>query len=279
MSEFNLSPARQKFLQIARLPDRQLDPMQLFEAALAIAWEEYPRIDLEHYRQQLAHMSDELRSRLAGVTYPMKMINIINQYLCQELGFKGNEDDYYNPRNSFITDVIDRRKGIPITLSLIYMAIGNLIDFPIEGISLPGHFIVRPQRQDLDVFLDPFNCGEVMFPEDCAAKLQQVYGRAISLRSEYLEPIGTRRILERILMNLKLIYLRRNEPAKALAAIEKILMLLPDSPMQLRDRGLLYYQMERYIEAKIDLESYLAHAPNAPDAGIVSRLIAEMPSA
>ncbi|AFY69413.1 hypothetical protein Pse7367_1116 [Thalassoporum mexicanum PCC 7367] len=278
MSEFNLSPARQKFLQIARLPDRQLEFNHLLEATLAIAWEEYPRIDLEHYRQQLVQMSAELEPRLAGVTYPLKIIKIINQYLCQEQGFKGNQQDYYDPRNSFITDVIDRRKGIPITLSLVYMAIGEQVGFPLEGVSLPGHFIIRPQRDDVAVFLDPFNCGEIMFPEDCAAKLEEVYGQAIALRSEYLEPVGIRRILERILMNLKLIYLRRNEPAKALAAIEKILMLLPDAPVQLRDRGLLYYQMERYIEAKIDLETYLAHAPDAPDAGIVSRLIAEMPT-
>ena len=276
MSTLSLSPARQKFWHISRLPEAEMNTEHLVEAALAIAWEEQPRIDLGHYRDQLDRMGTELKLRIQDMIYPLKVIKEINQYLFVEQKFRGNENDYYNPRNSFITDVIDRRTGIPITLSVVYMAVGARIGFPLEGVSLPGHFIIRPQRQDVSVFIDPFAGGEILFEEDCAIRLAQVYGQNIKLEAEYLQPVGTRRILERMLMNLKQIYLRQSEFDKALAAVERVLMLYPDHPIQLRDRGLLCYQLERYTEALFDLETYLDKTPEAEDSKLISKLIMEI---
>jgi regulator of sirC expression with transglutaminase-like and TPR domain len=206
----------------------------------------------------------------------MKMVQEINQYLFVEQNFSGNDHDYYDPRNSFITDVLDRRLGIPLSLSIIYMVLGDRLGFAIEGISFPGHFIVRPQHPDLEIFIDPYNKGEILFPEDCANKLTQLYGREVPLQGEYLQPVGIRRILDRLLTNLKLIYLRRHEPVKALAAIERSLMLNPDVPTQWRDRGLICYQLDRYTEARIDLESYLRHSPYAEDSQIIIQLLNEL---
>ena len=271
-----LSPARQKFWQIAHTPDLQMSIEHLLEGALAIAWEEYPRMDLGHYRAMCDRMVADLQSRLAKIHYPLKVIQEINQYLFVEQGFAGNDHDYYDPRNSFIKDLLDRRLGIPLTLSLVYMVISDRLGFPMDGISFPGHFIIRPQHPDLEIFIDPYNKGEILFPEDCAAKLKQLYGYDIPLQPEYLEPVSIRRILERLLNNLKMIYLRRREPAKALAAIERSLMLNPDVPTQWRDRGLICYQLDRHTEARIDLENYLQEVPYAEDGRIILQLIAEM---
>jgi regulator of sirC expression with transglutaminase-like and TPR domain len=271
-----LSPARQKFWQIAHTPDLQMTIDHLLEGALAIAGEEYPRMDLGHYREMCDRMVADLRSRVAKINYPLKVIQEINQYLFVEQGFSGNDRDYYDPRNSFINDLLDRRLGIPLTLSLVYMLIGDRLGFPMDGISFPGHFIIRPQHRDLEIFIDPYNKGEILFPEDCAAKLKQLYGYEMPLQPEYLEPVSIRRILERLLNNLKMIYLRRREPVKALAAIERSLMLNPDVPTQWRDRGLICYQLDRHTEARIDLENYLQEVPYAEDGRIILQLISEM---
>lgn len=272
----SLSPARQKFWQIAHTPDHEMSIDHLLEGALAIAWEEYPKMDLGHYREILDLMVDDLRPRLADLRYPLKIVQEINQYLFVEQNFSGNDSDYYNPRNSFINDVLDRRLGIPLSLSIIYMILGDRLGFPIEGISFPAHFIIRPQRPDLELFIDPYNKGEILFAEDCANKLAQLYGQRIPLQQEYLQAVSIRRILDRLLNNLKLIYLRNQEPSKALAAIERSLMLNPNVPTQWRDRGLICYQLDRYTEARIDLESYLQQIPYAEDSQIIMRLLQEM---
>jgi regulator of sirC expression with transglutaminase-like and TPR domain len=271
-----LSPARQKFWQIAHTPDQDMSIDHLLEGALAIAWEEYPRMDLGYYREIFDRMVDDLQPRIAKMHYPLKVVQEINQYLFAEQGFRGNDGDYYDPRNSFITDVLERRLGIPLSLSLVYMVICDRLGFPMDGISFPAHFIIRPRHPDLEIFIDPYNKGEILFPEDCAAKLTQLYGYEIPLQPEYLEPVSIRRILDRLLTNLKLIYLRRREPDKALAAIERSLMLNPDVPTQWRDRGLICYQLDRFTEARIDLENYLQSVPYAEDGRVILQLIEEI---
>ncbi|WP_434688558.1 SirB1 family protein [Pseudanabaena minima] len=271
-----LSPARQKFWQIAHTPDPDMSIDHLLEGALAITWEEYPRMDLEHYREIFDRMVADLQPRIAQIHYPLKVVQEINQYLFAKQGFRGNDSDYYDPRNSFITDVLERRLGIPLSLSLVYMVISDRLGFPMDGISFPAHFIIRPRHPDLEIFIDPYNKGEILFPEDCAAKLTQLYGYEIPLQPEYLEPVSIRRILDRLLTNLKLIYLRRREPDKALAAIERSLMLNPDVPTQWRDRGLICYQLDRFTEARIDLENYLQQVPYAEDSRVILKLIEEI---
>ncbi len=271
-----MQPARQKFLQIAALPDERWETVHLWEGALAIAWEEYPALDLSMARQQVDTMAEVLQGRLANHPYPLRRVREIGNYLFQELGFRGNEADYYNPRNSFITDVLRDRLGIPITLSLLYLVLGERVGLPFAGIGLPGHFIVKPCHPDLAIFVDPFYGGEILFAEDCGDRLREIYREGVTLRPEYLQPVSGRRILERMLGNLKAIYLQRQEARKALAATERLLALNQASVQQWRDCGLLHYQLADRAQAKYYLQQYLTLAPAAPDREIVSTLVQEL---
>ena len=266
----DFSLGRQNFFQEINQPDEQID---LGKAALYLAQQEYPELNAAQYLNALDTMADEVRERLSESRYPMRMIQSINQFLFDDLGFEGNKSDYYDPRNSFLNHVIERRTGIPITLSLIYLEIAQRLDFPMVAIGMPGHFLIRPDFENAGIFVDAFNRGEVLFEQDCEERLSQIYQQPVKLESRFLEPIGHRQFLARMLTNLKYIYLNRQQFSKALAAIESILLLFPDAPRELRDRGLLYYQLGEWQKASQDLEIYLAILPNAEDADLIYQLL------
>jgi regulator of sirC expression with transglutaminase-like and TPR domain len=265
--------ARQFFYQEIRQLESEIC---LERAALFIAQEEYPTLDIDAYLNALETMALEVRERLPIEPYPLRTIQTINRYLYEDLGFHGNTTDYYDPRNSFLNEVIDRRAGIPITLSLIYLAIAQRLDFPMVGVGMPGHFLIRPAVDEMEIFVDPFHQGEILFPQDCEARLSQIYQRPVTLQPQYLETITPRLFLARMLTNLKLIYLNHGQFAKALAAVERILLLIPSVPTELRDRGFLYFRLNRLVEARQDLEDYLTLAPTAEDAAIVQQLLEQV---
>ncbi|MEN9203000.1 MAG: tetratricopeptide repeat protein [Thermostichus sp. DG_1_6_bins_120] len=248
-------PARERFIA-----EIQADPIDLGRASLWIAQEAYPDLDVEEYWAALDEMAAEVRERLPPERYPLRILKILNHYLFEDLGFRGNREDYYDPRNSFLNEVIDRRLGIPITLSLLYLELARRLDFPMAGVGMPGHFLVRPLFEGSEIWVDPFHKGEILFPEDCQERLTQIYGPGIRLQEQYLAPTSSRMILVRLLNNLKHIYLRRGELEPALAAVERILLLIPEDLGQLRDRGLLYYQLGHWPQAQQDLKYYLAQA-------------------
>ncbi|MEJ1933349.1 SirB1 family protein [Nostoc sp. NIES-2111] len=269
----NFSSARQYFYQEIQQSEEDID---LARAALYIAKEEYPRLDTEEYLNALNTMAMEVEERLPSSRYPLRVIQGINQYLYDDLGFAGNQQDYYDPRNSFLNDVIERRVGIPITLALVYLEIAKRIDFPMEGVGLPGHFLIRPAISDMEIFVDAFNRGEVLFAQDCQDKLNQMFQQSVTLRPEFLATISKRQFLARMLTNLKYIYLRKQDVEKSLSVVERILVLFPEATSELRDRGLLYYQLGYYPQASEDLETYLANVPNAEDAATIRRLLGEI---
>lgn len=269
----NLSSARQHFYQEIQQPDEYID---LAKAALYIAQEEYPDLDPEEYLNALDTMAGEVEERLPTQRYPLRIIQSINQYLYDDLGFAGNKKDYYDPRNSFFNEVIDRRVGIPITLSLVYLEVARRIDFPMVGIGMPGHFLIRPDLPEMDIFVDAFNHGEVMFAEDCQERLTQLYQQPVPLQPEFLATVTHQQFLARMLTNLKDVYLRREELELALTAVERILLLFPKAISELRDHGLLCYRLGRFSQAANDLESYLIEAPNAQDAPIIRRLLTQL---
>jgi regulator of sirC expression with transglutaminase-like and TPR domain len=270
--EFSL--ARQRFYQEIHQPDEQID---LAKAALYLAQEEYPQLDIDEYLSALDAMAVEVQERLPAEFYPLRVIQTLNRYLYDDLKFQGNTDQYYDPRNSYLNEVIDRRTGIPITLSLLYLEIARRIDFPMVGVGMPGHFLIRPVGEEMQIFVDPFNQGEVMFEQDCQERLSQLYNRPFEFRPEFLSAVSPRYFLARILTNLKAVYLQAQDVLRALAAIERILLLLPHSVMEQRDRGLLYYQLDRWVEARQDLETYLADAPpTVADAPMIQELLRRM---
>jgi regulator of sirC expression with transglutaminase-like and TPR domain len=270
MMDFPL--ARQRFYQETSQPEAQID---LAKAALYIAQEEYPELDLAANLEILDGMADDLRIRLQKPYYPMRVIKTINQYLYEEKGFSGNSEHYYDPRNSFLNEVLQRRTGIPITLALVYAEVGKRVDFPTVGINMPGHFLLQPEFEDAGIYIDAFHGGEVLFAEDCAQLLGRIYGESIDVDKvkPMLTQIGKKRFLARILTNLKMIYLTLQDMEKTLAAVERILMLFPDATSENRDRGLLYYQAGRWVEARQDLEIYLDRTPNAQDKAVIQQIL------
>jgi regulator of sirC expression with transglutaminase-like and TPR domain len=268
-----MSPARQWFQDLVQCPESDLD---LTTAALAIAQEEYPTLDPDHAWAQLAALAEEVRSRLPAAPYPLKIIQAINQVLYSEHHFRGNADHYYDPRNSFLNDVLDRRLGIPITLALVYLDIARRIDFPMVGIGMPGHFLIRPEFEAAGIFVDAFNQGEILFEQDCEALLSQIYQRPITLQTHFLEPVTAKPFLARMLNNLKQIYLNQSEFQKGIACCDRILLLFPDHPFELRTRGLLHYELHHWPEAQHDLQQYLRLTPNAQDAIMIQRLLLEI---
>lgn len=262
--------ARQRFYQEIRQPEDQID---LARAALYIAQEEYPHLDPEEYLNALDTMAAEVEERLPTEPYPLRIIQTINRYLFDDLNYRGNNDNYYDPRNSYLNQVIDRRTGIPITLSLVYLEVAKRIEFPMVGVGMPGHFLIRPIGQDMEIFVDPFNQGEIMFAEDCQERLSQLYGRPIELNPEFLEPVTASYFLVRLLSNLKAIYIQQGDLQRVLSIIERILLIFPNAPLEQRDRGLLYYQLGRWTEASQDLENYLLQMPTADDAIVVRELL------
>ena len=269
--EFTL--ARQLFYREINLPEAQIN---LGKVALYLAKEEYPELDAEEYLNALDVMAEEIKEQLPAESYPLRIIKSINNYLFDDLGFRGNTRDYYDPRNSFLNQVIERRTGIPISLALVYLEIAKRIDFPMVGIGMPGHFLIRPDFEEADIYVDAFNQGEILFPQDCADRLAQIYGQPVQMRPEFFEAVSPKQFLARILTNLKVIYVNRGEESKALGAIERILLLFPEAAIERRDRGVLYYQQGRWTEAQQDLESYLVNIPDARDADLIRGLLARM---
>ena len=189
------------------------------------------------------------------------------------MGFCGNTEDYYEPDNSYLNQVLERCKGIPISLSVIYLEIAKRINFPMVGIAMPGHFLIRPDFEDAGIFIDVFHQGEILFEQDCQKLLQEIYQQPILLEPHFLAAVSNQQILTRMLTNLKFIYANRQQYRKALEVIELILLLFPNHPLEIRDRGLLYYQLDDRLRAVADLKLYLALLPSANDAGAIRELL------
>ncbi|NJL11011.1 MAG: tetratricopeptide repeat protein [Calothrix sp. SM1_7_51] len=267
------SSARQYFHLEIQQPDESID---LVKAALYISQEEYPDLCVEDYIDKLEDMASEVERWLPSSRYPLRIIQAINEYLYEELGFTGNTENYHDERNSFLNDVLERRKGIPITLSLVYLEIARRINFPMVGVGMPGHFLIRPNINDMEIYVDAFNGGEILFPQDCQQRLEQVFERSVTLKPEFLATVTNKYFLLRMLNNLKQIYLKHQNLEKSLAVVDRMLLLFPDLPEELRDRGLLYYQIGQFTKAADDLETYLLKNPFAQDAFAIRKLLSQL---
>lgn len=244
---------------------QQGEELDLAEGALLIAQTEYPDLDIGRYLARLDRMAEEAQAGFGGpdLSAALRRLNV---YLFEEQGFRGNTEDYYDPRNSFLNDVLERRTGIPITLSVVYMEVGRRLGLTIKGVGLPGHFVVQYQQDAEPFFIDPFNRGAVLDASDCEALVARATGRAIELQPEHFRPVGKRQILARMLLNLKGIWLGREEWGRALAVIERLLAIEPSASGEVRDRGIVHARLGAWAEAARDLETYLRARPEAPDA-------------
>lgn len=266
--------ARRRFAAEVSKRDEAID---LGRAALLVGAEEEPsRCDVERCMESLERMGREARERVSfSVGSP---VEALNNYLFEEQGFGGNTDDYYDPRNSMLHRVLERRKGIPITLSVVYMEVGRRAGLRVEGVGMPGHFIVRASTSDgASALVDPFNASTVEL-EDCQERLDAIYGGQVVLSEEHLRPVGSRAIITRILGNLKAVYVQADLYRRALAAVERILLAAPHSREERRDRGMLLAQLDRLPEALAETRHYLKTAPDAPDAESVREQLKKIQS-
>ncbi len=255
--------ARDRLEDILARPDRELN---LAEAALLVAAEEYPGLDVRCYLVRLDEMGVALRQRLDEEPRPERAIMALNRYLFQELGFHGNIDEYYDARNSYLNEVIDRRVGIPISLSMVFMEVARRAGLDVEGVGLPGHFVVRVLLPSHPLLVDPFNGGMLLTEKDCQERLDRIFNGKLKLEPKMLRPCRRKDMLERILRNLKAIYLRDQDRDRALRVVDLLVRIQPASAEDLRDRGILYAALDCYGFAARDLESYLSLAPAAKDA-------------
>ena len=262
--------ARGRFAAMVEMPERELD---LASAALLIAAEEYPQLSPAPYLRRLDLLAERVHDRLGDETAPLIVLHELNRVLFEEERFRGNAEAYSDPRNSFLNDVLDRRVGVPISLSLVYLEVGWRLGLPLCGVGFPGHFLVRYEGEVVRVLLDPFDSGRLRFEDQAQELLDRVYGGLVRLQPEFLESTGKKGVLVRLLKNLKAIYLNARDDRKALAAIERILLIRPTAAGELRDRGMLLARTGRVGEAIADLQMYLSSAPEAPDARRVRNMI------
>lgn len=244
--------------------------VRLDRAALLIAAEDeaHRNVEVERYLKKLDALGAEARAAMesagAGET------EAFNRFLFEQKRFTGNQLDYYDPRNSFLNEVIDRRLGIPITLSVIYIEVGRRAGLDVEGVGLPGHFIVRVRElgEREDFLVDPFH-GAMLTREDCQDRLDTVYDGLVRLSDEHLRRSSAVEILVRMLRNLKTIYMRSNLYRQALSCADRILLMTPDDAGEHRDRGIILANLESFTEAALEMEFYLQAEASASDASQV----------
>ena len=261
--------------RFVRLVGRRDASLNLAEAALLIAQDAYPDLDIDAYLQGLDELAEPLRAGWREYAPLPELVARLNGHLFGEIGFRGNREDYYDPRNSYLNEVLDRRLGIPITLSVVYIEVARRLGLRVVGIGLPGHFLVAAERDGASLLLDPFNGGEVVTTEDCERLVQESYGGSVPFSEEQLAPVRKRQILTRMLNNLKRAYLGMDDAAAAWPVVGKMVCLNPESAVDRRDRGLVAYRLNNFAQARQDLRYYLDHRPDAPDrVGVESSLAA-----
>jgi len=253
------------------------DALDLGRAALVIARAEYPQLDIGAYLARIDALAAEVNKHLPGdESAPERSIATLNYVLFQRYGYRGNRDQYFDARNSFLNDVIDRRTGIPITLSVLYMEVARRIGLPLLGVGFPGHFLVKYLGDRQEIVIDPFDGGAIKTADSLRQLITGLYGEALTWSPRLLDSVTKRQILRRMLNNLKFIYFKERDFAKALAALDRMMIAEPNLAGDLRERGAVYQALEYFPQAKADFEAYLRLAPDAPDADQVRDQLANL---
>ncbi len=271
-----MSPHAERFLQIVGGADEVID---LAEAALLIAAEEYRDLDIAAYLARLDDMGATLKRRLRADISQADTIMALNRFLFDELGFSGSTADYYDPRNSFLNEVLDRKRGIPISLALVYMEIGRRLGLPLQGVSFPAHFLVKCPLREGTVVLDPYAKGVSLSLDDIRRRVKALRDGAEppkSVVAGMLAAASSKEILVRMLRNLKGIYSHHKEWLRALTATDRIICVMPDLAEEYRDRGMIYLNLECFRAALFDLQAYLKMLPVAEDADTVRQKVVEL---
>ena len=281
-----------RFTEYADLPDARLD---LTQGALLMADIAYSDLNAAHYQRRLDALATVVREALgatgAGLSRPRllrqramatRVLETMRETLAEREGLTGNTDDYYDPRNTFLHETLDRGVGLPITLSVIYLEVARRLGIPLRGIGLPSHFMVKwplTREEGGDLYLDAFHGGQLLDARECRRRVLDLIdatGAPPYFDPRWTVPLGSRAILTRMLNNLKAIYLHRGESRLALEVVERLILLRPDLPEELRDRGLLRLALGEPLFAAADIAAYAERAPAAPEVGRLRRRVAEL---
>ena len=261
------------FFAFANLDKNEI---QLATGALLIAQSEYPELNIEACLRQLDTRAAAVREQLQGATLPEQHISELNRYLFEEKGFTGNTENYYALGNNFLNIVLGKKTGIPITLGVVYIEVGRRAGLPLVGVNFPSHFLVKYQREHLDILLDVFEGGMFMDDDRLRAKLQANFGEDIPLERRMLAETTDKEILARILRNLTRAYTLLEQYDKALTAVERITWLLPEAADDYRTLGYLYYKNHAYSESITAFETYLQLAGETPDTAAIEQNIQQL---
>lgn len=265
-----VGPAAERLREIFAKPEPEID---LGRAALALARLEHPDLDEDKYITRLREFAEQLRPELSQGLKSKEIVGAVSRHLFEGLGFCGNQGDYYDARNSFLNEVIDRRTGIPITLSIVYLEVARHLDLPYFGIGLPGHFMVKYDDGRTRVLVDPFSGGRTVRRNECQKWLREILGRRVVLREHDFVAVGRTYIIRRMLNNLRDIYLNSRRYRKGLDILDMILVLSPGSLEEIKQRAWLHYELGQRKQARADLETYLSLCPQADDIDDVKKWI------
>lgn len=234
-------------------------------AALQIASIQYPDLELEPFLVLLESHATEFGERVNARTGTEEFIDLLNAYLFEELGFQGNSDDYYDPANSCLNEVLIRRTGIPISLSLVYMEVARRLGRKVHGVGLPGHFLVMVDEPGYRAFIDPFHQGQSLTEEECYELAREATGMDLADDEAMLAPVPNRHVALRMLNNLRAVYFQRNDPKRAEQVLDLLIEASPESAEEYKQRGVCRAQLGLLDLAQADLQTYLRLAPSAVD--------------
>jgi len=254
------------------------DGADLTRLALQVAVSEYPELLLDPYMEKFRSIAEDVKQELPEDPTDGDKIVALNEHLFRTMKFRGDDGDYHNPRNSYVNEVVARRKGLPIALSIIYLDIAARLELAMDGVGLPGHFIVRYVGEGAveEVFVDPYHEGRILSKQECEELVNKLSGGRLPWHDDYLRGVDNRYILTRVLNNLKGCYARLSDRRRGLRIQNYLLALHPDAAHELRDRGLLLRELESSRGALRDLESYLESVPGAPDAERIADIVFEL---
>ena len=253
----------------------------LLEAAISLAQDEYPDLDVQQVLGEVDQLLARLKRRLPGDAAPLHKLRILNQFFFSDLGFGGNINNYYDPDNSYVSVILRTRRAIPISLAVLWIELAQGLGLAARGVGFPGHFMVKVNLPKGQVVIDPFD-GQSLSREELAERLEP-FRRRSGLVDEFEVPLGLylqttppRDIIARMLRNLKEIHQAQRDDGRLLSVLDRLIVLLPKAWSEYRDRGLVHAQLGNSSQAVADLEAYLAHAPDGVDIAVVSTRVSEL---
>ncbi|MCW5669625.1 MAG: tetratricopeptide repeat protein [Hydrogenophaga sp.] len=257
------------------------EALPLFEAATSVAQDEYPDLDVQQVLGDVDQMLARVRRRCPADAGPLQRLRTLNQFFFRDMGFGGNVNNYYDPDNSFLNAVLRTRRGIPISLAVLWLELAQGLGLKARGVNFPGHFMVKVNLPNGQVVIDPFT-GQSLSREDLSERLEP-YKRRNGLVDDFDVPVGLylqaatpREILARLLRNLKEIHRTQEDWLRLIAVLDRLLILLPDAWVEYRDRGLAWAEMGDVRLAVGDLETYVAHADDTLDRDAIAQRLQEL---